>query len=187
MTENASAYLVLKALANKSLSSAQQLPEQMNSTLQWKGVGFSLLGCDFVASLDEVSEMLEVPTLTLLPVVKPWVKGVANIRGRLLPVFDLAAFFGGKLNGHRKSQRLLIFEGQGLYVGLWVDHIYGIKTFDADSLVESVSVSDGVVSDFPLMTDDYTSGTFQDGERSWKTFNLPVLASNSHFLDVAAT
>ncbi len=180
MTDQVSAYSVLQTLAQDSLSSAQQLPAQLDSTPQWKGVGFSLMGFDFVASLDEVSEMLEVPPLSQLPSVHSWVKGVANVRGRLLPVFDLAAFFGGTLNNNRKGQRLLVFEGLGLYVGLWVDHIYGIKTFEADTQNREIA------SNTPTTMAEYLMGAFHDDGKCWNTFNLPFLAEDSRFLHVAA-
>ncbi|WP_261862922.1 chemotaxis protein CheW [Psychrobacter sp. JCM 18900] len=34
-----------------------------------------------------------MPEYTSLPLVKPWMLGIANIRGRLLPLTDLSHFF----------------------------------------------------------------------------------------------
>ena len=94
MAEYNAAFQHLADLAQKSLDAAQQLPAQEDATPQWSGVGFSMFGKRFVVSMGELNEMLEVPIFTKLPGVKPWVKGVANVRGRLLPIFDLAAFLG---------------------------------------------------------------------------------------------
>jgi twitching motility protein PilI len=117
MTETVSAFSVLQSLAAKSLGAAQQLPAQLGVVEQWRGIGFSLLGLDFVVPMEELVEMLEVPDYTRLPSVQSWVKGVANVRGRLLPLFDLAAYFAGSLSGNRKTQRLLVIDKQHLYAG----------------------------------------------------------------------
>src|SRR5690554_4659218 len=97
MSEQQSAFEMLTELARQSRAVARGLPAQIDARPQWSGIGFTLLGSHFVAPLDEVSEMLEVPSYTHLPGVKPWVRGVANVRGRLLPLFDLAAFCGGQI------------------------------------------------------------------------------------------
>ena len=49
-----------------------------------------------IAPMGNVVEMLPVPEATPLPGVQPWVAGLANVRGRLLPLFDLEVFFGKK-------------------------------------------------------------------------------------------
>ena len=71
--------------------------------------------------MGEVAELLEMPTFTHLPSVQPWVLGVANVRGRLLPIFDLAQYFQGNLTGQRKRHRVLVLEYDEYYSGLCVD------------------------------------------------------------------
>jgi len=174
------AFDALKSLAQLSLKKAQSLPEQHEATTQWSGVGFSLMGVDMLVPLGSVSEMLEVPTLSQLPSVQSWVKGVANVRGRLLPVFDLPAFFGGVLTGRRKEQRLLVLEHMGLYAGLWVDRVYGIKSFDLDARVDSMS------GDIAHSVQDFLIGGFHDDQQNWYIFDLMSLAAHERFQNVAA-
>jgi len=73
MTDNVSAFDLLCSLATKSLGSAQQLPAQAGVVEQWRGIGFSLLGFDFVVPMEELVEMLEIPEFSRLPSVRPWV------------------------------------------------------------------------------------------------------------------
>ena len=107
MSENQAAFIALQELANKSWRHAQQLPAQVDTGSEWTGVGFSLLGLQFVVPMGQIAEILEIPGFTPLPNVKSWVKGVANIRGRLLPIFDMGEFFGGRLKNNKKVQRIL--------------------------------------------------------------------------------
>jgi twitching motility protein PilI len=126
MSEPQAAFQALLTLAQRSRAAARGLPAQADIRPHWSGIGFSLMGSYFVAPIGEVSEMLEVPNHTHLPGVQPWVKGVANVRGRLLPLFDLAMFFGDRLGSSRKHRRVLILETETLYSGLIVDQVFGM-------------------------------------------------------------
>jgi purine-binding chemotaxis protein CheW len=46
--------------------------------------------------IDMVREILEVTRLTPLPLTPPFVRGVMNLRGAVVPVIDLQARFGGR-------------------------------------------------------------------------------------------
>ncbi len=75
----------------------------------------------------------------LMPGVKPWVKGVANLRGRLLPVMDLGGFLGLELSKARKQRRVLVVEYNDLFVGLLVDEVVGMQHFAQDALLANTS------------------------------------------------
>jgi twitching motility protein PilI len=179
MTETITAFNVLKSLAVKSLGSAQQLPAQTGAVEQWRGIGFSLLGFHFVVPMEELVEMLEVPAYTRLPGVHSWVKGVANIRGRLLPIFDLAEFFSRALVGNKKMQRLLVIDRQNVYAGLWVDAVYGMQYFPV------YTRSDVVPSHLPEQLVNFTEGCFDVDDRQWIVFHPLKLCQEPQFLDVA--
>jgi twitching motility protein PilI len=179
MSEQESAYQVLQGLAARSLSHALQLPSQIDTVEQWSGIGFSLLGFNFVVPLDELAEMLEIPAYTRLPGVHSWVKGVANVRGRLLPLFDLAAFYSGSLSGHKKHQRLLIIDDSLIYAGLWVDRVFGMQYFDVTTKAESVDqgLPEGLVG--------AVNGCYELNGKQWMVFSSRILSKDPNFLNVA--
>jgi twitching motility protein PilI len=179
MADDQTAYQTLRALANKSLQSAQQLPAQVDAVPQWSGVGFSLFGQYFVVSMGDLNEMLEVPSFTKLPGVESWVKGVANVRGRLLPVFDLAAYFGGSLSGGKKQQRLLVIDRDQIYSGLWVDQVFGMQYFPVDTRTQAVPES------LPSSLHPFVDGCFELDGRIWTVFHPLRLLEQEQFLDVA--
>jgi twitching motility protein PilI len=179
MSEEQAAFAALQELANKSWRSAQQLPAQIDTRPQWSGVGFSLLGFQFVVPMGQLAEILEVPNFTRLPNVESWVKGVANIRGRLLPILDMGAFLGGRLTGHKKIQRVLVLDTGTFYAGLWVDYVHGMQHFPVDSAFESLPEG------LPYSVSAYVSGGFQVGETPWFVFNPIALLEDPNFLGVA--
>ena len=62
---------------------------------EWVGIGFRIGDEQFVASREEVREVLMLPdSITRVPGSKRWVLGIANLRGHLLPLIDLKLFLG---------------------------------------------------------------------------------------------
>lgn len=173
------AFQTLTDLATISRRSAKGLPAQVDVVPRWSGVGFSFLGFRFVTPIGQVAELLEVPPATRLPGVHPWVVGLSNVRGRLLPLFDLAMFYGGKLAGLRKQHRVLVVETDNLYSGLLVDRAFGMQHFPADSFTEAGD-------DLPEALEPYTQGAYQDSDgNSWYVFNVAALVEEPRFFNAA--
>ena len=178
MAEQQAAFQALVELAGRSRRAAKGLPAQVDIKPHWSGVGFTLLGRRFVVAMGEVSEMLEVPHYTRLPGVQPWVRGVANVRGRLLPLLDMAVFFDQRLSGHRKQRRVLILETENLYTGLIVDQVFGMQHFPVDSFVGSDAGEDDRLKPF-------VSGSYELSEHKWSIFSLAELAADARFINAA--
>lgn len=148
---------------------------------QWRGIGFSLFGERFIAPVAEVAEMLELPSTTRLPGVQSWVVGVANVRGRLLPIFDLAGFYQGSLSGQRRNYRVLVIEREGIYAGLLVEHVYGMQQFPKESFsvekFSSISIKERL--------GDCVQGSYKHNDDQWQVFSPAVLLQDPHFLNAA--
>ena len=181
MAEYKTAYQTLADLAQKSLMAARQLPAQKDITPQWSGVGFSMFCKHFLVAMSELNEMLEVPAHTKLPGVQPWVKGVANVRGRLLPIYDLAAFFGELLIGNKKQQRLLVIDRNKTYAGLWVDQVFGMQYFDIASRNSELS------PELPESIEDFIEGSFELEGITWSVFHPLKLMEKPNFIDVSSS
>ena len=180
MSQTLKPFAVLQDIASRSLQSAQGLPAQIDAVPLWSGVGFTLGGHKFVAPMGEVSEILVQPPSTRLPGVKSWVRGVANVRGRLLPLIDLESFFGGSLSGGRKNHRVLSLEIGELYSGLIVNQVHGMQHFAVDTF--SDKVPEGVE---PLAR--FLAGSYQQNGETWTVFSTYKLAQNTEFMNAAAS
>lgn len=179
MTNVSQAYLKLNQLARNSRQHAQGLPEQEQTRAFWSGVGFTLNGLNFVAPMNEVSEILVVPRYTQVPGVQGWVRGIANVRGRLMPVMDLMAFLNLPSQLQLKRRRLLAIERGEMYSGLVVDEVTGMQHFPQDMFTDAV----------PSAYDDigtYVRGGFESERGFWAWFSLSDLAQDPKFLSVAS-
>ncbi len=178
MTESLTAFELLLQIDQRCRVLAADLPSQPTRQDSWSGIGFRLGEHWYVAPMGEVSEVLHEPRFTQLPGVKPWVKGVANLRGRLLPIMDVCGFFGYELSAVRKQRRVLVVEYKDVFAGLMVDEVYGLQHFAQDSL-EPVPPNElnGPISAF-------VKGRFQR-EQSWQVFSPFALARSQDFMHVA--
>lgn len=153
------------------------MPAQQVVAETWSGIGFRLAGQPMVAAMGEISEILHEPRYTALPRVKSWVRGVANVRGRLLPIIDLSHFLGAPSSAPRKQRRVLVLDREELFVGLLVDELFGMQHFPVNSFTTTVPV---LMEAFrPFVVGAYT------GEQVSLIFNFRALARDQAFLDVA--
>lgn len=169
----------LLAYANRSVAVAPGLPEQKEIVPEWTGIAFELGGVNMAAPMGQVTEILTIPAYTRLPSVQEWVRGLANVRGRLLPLLDMEAFLGNSLGRERKSHRVLVLEMGELYSGLIVSAVRGMQTFPID--VYSEEIPGGVAENLqPYLAGHYTL----DGEQ-WAVFSPEKLVQDERFYNVA--
>jgi len=110
------------------------LPDEAPPVATWEGVLFRVRDQSFLAPLGQIIEVLEPPTeITALPGTKPWVLGVANNRGTLLPIFDLPALAYAEPSSRHDSDRILVVRQDEPPCGLLVSAAIGIRHFEADS------------------------------------------------------
>lgn len=175
------AFQALAHLASVSRSSAKGLPAQADVSPRWSGVGFSCLGHRFVVPMGQISELMEVPSTTKLPGVQAWVLGLSNVRGRLLPLLDLARYMGGQIGSQRKAQRVLVLEMEGLFSGLVVDRAFGMQHFIADTFED-------FNGELPERLGQYVKGTYRDSSgEPWCVFDMMALAEDPNFINAAVT
>jgi twitching motility protein PilI len=169
------AFQALLTVANRSRLAARGLPEREQAQREWSGVGFGLMGHRFVVPMGQVSELLELPNYTKLPGVKSWIKGVANVRGRLLPIMDLAAFLGHRLLKPQKQQRILVVESDDLYCGMLVDQSFGVQHFLSETYESEQSAPDDNLQPFLM-------GSYRLDGGMWYVFSMVNLVQNPAFM-----
>ncbi len=144
----------------------------------WSGIGFRLDNVRYVAPLTEVAEILAVPTYTKVPGARAWVRGIANIRGTLLPLMDLSGFLGKKSSGNMRTRRVLVIHHNSINSGVMVDEVLGLQHFEESEMLEKVSADEAILP--------FIEGAFsREGEEEWKVFSLFSLAEHASFMQVA--
>jgi purine-binding chemotaxis protein CheW len=73
---------------------------------------FLLSGQEYALSILSVKEIIEYDTVTAVPKMPHWIRGVINLRGMVVPVIDIAVKFGMPERPVTKTTCIIIVEGQ---------------------------------------------------------------------------
>lgn len=95
-----------------------------------------------------VREVYPLKDLTPLPCTPPFVLGIANVRGHILPVLDLKKFFDLPENGLTDLHDIILVCGHDLEFGLLADAIVGVRFIPVESLQSSLPTLTGIRSDY---------------------------------------
>ena len=170
-------FIELLRLADRGLK--RQKGEHFTSATQWSGIAFRVGNQQLVTPLGDIAEILAMTDLTPIPLSKSWLIGVANVRGRLLPVTHLAQFLGLPTTTTTVSlQKLLVIDQPKLFGGLLVDEVLGIQTFDQRQY-EAI----GLPPTSPLAS--YTHGRFRQQSQIWDIFMPSLLTEDNRYLEAA--
>lgn len=140
----------------------------------WLGLGFRLREHWCVAPREDVREIIPVPQLTRAPGAKPWLIGVANVRGSILAVVDLAQFLGLPRRAPQSSSRVLIFNSTKVPVGILIDEVAGYRQFTVGDQNPARLGDAGPLQPFLL-------GAFEREQTPWFAFSLHKLSESLEF------
>jgi purine-binding chemotaxis protein CheW len=96
-------------------------------------VVFSVLGDHYAIPLTSVQEIIRYTPPRATAAASGLIRGMLNLRDRLLPVVDLSPLLGGQLEIGTGS-RILIVEAAGGALGVVVDSVDGIVRLTADQV-----------------------------------------------------
>lgn len=120
-------------------------PQQAATAQQF--VTFEMAGERFAVPMAPVQEIIRVPGVARLPLAPPALAGLANLRGRVLPIVDLRRMIGLEPREHDEATRALVIHlGQPL--GFVVDHVASVLSLEPGQLEAAGSVRGIVRSEY---------------------------------------
>lgn len=165
----------------------QRLAERMQAARrEQRGQSWLAVECrgqGLLLPLEQAGEIFPPATLMPVPHTRDWFVGVANLRGGLHGVVDLARFLGlseaDPSDIGREQSRLIAFSAAlNLNCALLVDRLAGLRS--AEQLRADESAPD-------RSRPAFAAGRWMDGAgRSWQSLDLAALARDEHFLSIVA-
>ena len=138
-------------------------------------LGVQVGGAGWLVELQDAGEVIPVPPISLVPLARPWFKGVANVRGNLYSVTDFAALLGGEsLRLTAEARLLLLNERFHSGAALLVARSLGLRAMEG---LTPQPASDSV----PWVRAQYSDG---DG-RTWKELDVAALLQSDAFLETS--
>jgi twitching motility protein PilI len=128
--------------------------------------GVDIGGARYLLELTEAGEIVAPPPLAGVPLTQPWYLGLANVRGSLLGVIDLARYLDPKAAASGPEARLVSLAPRlGFNCALLVTRVYGLRRRSA------MQAEGAVLRD-------------ADGH-AWTPLSLAALVREERFLHVA--
>ena len=172
---------LLREIDRRARAAAQGQPESIAAGAEWVGIAFRLGGEAFLLAREETREVLSYPAaVTRVPGARPWIRGLSNVRGQLLPVIDLRAFLSAGATSITRSSRVLLANHREIPAGLVVDEVMGFRRFYESEFS----------ADLPptlLRCERYLAGAFRRGAEVWPVFSVRALLESPQFMQAAAS
>lgn len=170
---------VLRSIEQKSLFVVDADADGDSLVTVWDGLAFKVAGIRVLAPMNEVTEILNLPpVLTRVPGAKTWIKGVANVRGNLMPIVDLQSYLGGKPVVTNRRSRVLIINRGDVTTGLLVGDVQGMRHFSDEQRIASARI-EGVIGRF-------VQAAFETSEGIWPVLSMDRLVNDEAFRMAAA-
>lgn len=118
---------LLQALERRFKETAEHV---VAATGSWAGVAIRLGDQRFLVPQDQVSEVVELSGLSRVPGSKPWLMGVSNIRGELIPVININDLLLDGVTALDLNSRILVLKHDHYPAGFLVDRVEGLRRFD---------------------------------------------------------
>jgi twitching motility protein PilI len=164
----------------------QRLAERMQAAKrEQRGQSWLAVECrghGLLLPLEQAGEIFPPASLMPVPHTRPWFAGVANLRGGLHGVVDLARFLGlpdlPANEASREQSRLVAFShGLGLNCALLVDRLAGLRS------TEQLKTDDSADAARPAFA---PTRWLDAAGRSWQSLDLAALARDEQFLSIVA-
>jgi len=93
----------------------------MEDTMQNKYLTFRIGEEDYAFEIHYVTEIIGIQSITVLPDLPPFIKGVINLRGKVIPVIDIRLRFGMAERAYDERTCIVVVKLHDMTVGLLVD------------------------------------------------------------------
>jgi twitching motility protein PilI len=188
----------LRELQQRLAQRMQDAREQKTEVASWLAV--ECAGYGLLLSLKQAAEIFTPVAIKPVPYAKPWLVGVANLRGGLFTVVDLAMFLGLREAGAARSDmrvdsaqtRLVSLNPElNINCALLVDRLVGLRG-DEQLTLQADATEDGPGPRFDETGREVSSKRprfagphMRDAEgRSWQQLHLDALSRHEQFLRV---
>ena len=142
-------------------------------------VTFSIGSEEFGVDILKVIEIIRTMEITKVPKAPPFVEGVINLRGTVIPIIGLRRRFGLADKPEDSDTRIIVIAINGMSVGFVVDSVSEVLRLQANTVEPAPPVVAGVDS-------DYISGVGKLEDRLLILLDLDKLLSDADLEQLSA-
>jgi chemotaxis signal transduction protein/chemotaxis regulatin CheY-phosphate phosphatase CheZ len=106
-------------------------------------IGFKLHTGEFGIPITKVREIINLPDITRIPQSPPYLKGITNLRGSVIPVVDLKKLI--KVQATEGGSKVIVIASGRITFGLLIDGITGVISIDEGAIESPENLPQGHV------------------------------------------
>jgi len=108
---------------NRQTAQDNEIDFESEDTQEGKFLTFHMAGEDYGIEIRHVTEIIGIQRITEVPDMPPFIKGVVNLRGKVIPVMDVRARFHLPPRGYDERTCIIVVNYNDASVGLVVDQV----------------------------------------------------------------
>jgi|GEM_PF-3774586 chemotaxis signal transduction protein/ligand-binding sensor protein len=128
-------------------------------------------GEEYGISISKIQEITEIMPVTHVPGTPDFMKGVINLRGKIIPVIDFGLRLGLKAGACTERSCIIIVDTEGRQTGIAVDSVTGVSDIKGED-IDDMPVLD------PKSETGYISGLDKSGEKIRILLNIEQIVSS---------
>ena len=109
--------------------------EEQEDIRQGKYMTFKVGKEVFGVELKYVNEIIQMQTIAPIPDVEHFIKGLINLRGKIIPVIDVADRFGKEPFEYNDRTCIIVIEVSGIEVGIIIENIAEVVSIDEGDIL----------------------------------------------------
>lgn len=91
-----------------------------------------------------VTEIIGMQAITVIPEIPDYVKGIINLRGKIIPVIDVRTRFRKEEKSYNDRTCVIVVDINELSIGLIVDSVAEVLTIPEQEIVDPPQINKGV-------------------------------------------
>ena len=134
----------------------EKIDEEVKTITEKEGkyLTFTLADEEYGIGILKVKEIIGMMSITTVPQTPEFVKGVINLRGKVIPVIDLRLRFGMEKNEYNDRTCIVVVEIDGdfnrIMIGIVVDTVSEVLNIKSDDIEETPTFGTQLKTDYIL-------------------------------------
>ncbi|MDR1210502.1 MAG: chemotaxis protein CheW [Clostridiales bacterium] len=95
---------------------------------------FRIAGADYAVEVGYIKEIITICPVTVVPETPPFIKGIINLRGDIVPVISVRARFGQPEIPYDDATCIVVLDFDDYIIGLIVDKVKGVATIGEENI-----------------------------------------------------
>lgn len=122
--------------------------EEAEDTMSGRYLTFTVGQETFGIGIRVVKEIIGIQPINTLPEVPQYIRGIINLRGRIIPVIDMRLKLGKNEADYTDRTCIVVVETQDVIAGLIVDQVAEVLSIDEGSIIPPPEMGMGINSRF---------------------------------------